>query len=98
MDGLGDDHTKRRKSERERQIPNDITYVWIPTYNTNEPNYETEQTHGRSDVESCRRRGGREEMGWGFGVSRCKLLHIGWKHIKVPLYRTEKYLLSHDKS
>ena len=30
------------KSERERQIPYDITYIWNLKYDTNEPIYETE--------------------------------------------------------
>ena len=30
------------KSERERQIPYDITYMWNLKYDTNEPIYETE--------------------------------------------------------
>ena len=28
MDGPGDDHTKWSKSDRERQISYDITYMW----------------------------------------------------------------------
>ena len=34
--------TKWNKSERERQIPCDITYMWNIKYNTNESIYETE--------------------------------------------------------
>ena len=30
------------KSERERQIPYDITYLWNLKYDTNEPIYERE--------------------------------------------------------
>ena len=36
-----DDHTKRNKSERERQMPYDITYTWIK-YGTNDLIYEIE--------------------------------------------------------
>ena len=46
-----DDHTKWNKSEEERQIPYDITYMWNPPYDTNEF-YKTEmnsQTQ-RSDL------------------------------------------------
>ena len=39
MDGPRDDHTK---SEIERQIPCDITYMWDLKYDTNEHVYETE--------------------------------------------------------
>ena len=42
MDGPRDYHTKWSKSERERQIPHDITYTWNLKYDTNEPIYETE--------------------------------------------------------
>ena len=37
-----DYHTKWSKSERERQIPYDITYMWNLKYSTNEPIYKTE--------------------------------------------------------
>ena len=36
MDGPRDYHTKWNKSEKERQIPYDITYMWNLKYNTNE--------------------------------------------------------------
>ena len=42
MDGLRDYHTKRTKSEKERQIPYDITYIWNLKYDTNEHIYKTE--------------------------------------------------------
>ena len=42
MDGPKDYHTKWSKSERERQIPDDITYMWNLKYDTNELIYETE--------------------------------------------------------
>ena len=35
-------HTKGSKSERERQIPYDITYMWNLKYDTNELICETE--------------------------------------------------------
>ena len=41
-DVIRDYHTKWTKSERERQIPYDITYIWNLKYDTNEPIYETE--------------------------------------------------------
>ena len=43
MDGLNLYHTKWSKSERERQIPYDITYMWNLKYDTNEPIYKTEK-------------------------------------------------------
>ena len=42
MDGPRDYHIKQSKSERERQISYDITYVWTLKYDTNELIYETE--------------------------------------------------------
>ena len=42
MDGPTDYHTKQSKSERERQIPYDITYTWNLKHDTNELIYETE--------------------------------------------------------
>ena len=36
------DHAKWSKLERKRQIPYDISYIWILKYDTNEPIYETE--------------------------------------------------------
>ena len=41
MDGLRDYHTKWSKSDRERKISYDITYMWNLKYNTNEHIYET---------------------------------------------------------
>ena len=42
MDGSRDYHTKRSKSERERQIPYDVTYMLNLKYDTNELIYKTE--------------------------------------------------------
>ena len=42
MDGHRDYHTKWSKSEWERQIPYDITYMWNLKYDTNELIYKTE--------------------------------------------------------
>ena len=38
-----DYHTKQSKSERERQIPYDFTYMWNLKYDRNELIYETEK-------------------------------------------------------
>ena len=40
MDRTRDSHTGRSKSERERQMPSDITYIWNLIYGTNEPSTE----------------------------------------------------------
>ena len=42
MDGAGDHYTEWSKSEGERQILYDITYMWNLKYNTNELIYKTE--------------------------------------------------------
>ena len=42
MDAAWDYHTKWSKSEREKQIPYDITYMQNLKYDTNEPIYKTE--------------------------------------------------------
>ena len=42
MDGPRDYHTKWSKSERERQISYDTTYMWNLKYDTNELIYKTE--------------------------------------------------------
>ena len=39
---IHDAQTKRSKSERERQIPCDITCMWNLKYSTNEPIFKTE--------------------------------------------------------
>ena len=50
MDGSRDYHTKLSKSERERQVPYDITYMWNLKYDPNELIYETESQTERTDV------------------------------------------------
>ena len=44
MDGPRDYHPMWNKSERERQIPNGIIYMWNIKYDTNELSYKT-NTH-----------------------------------------------------
>ena len=64
MDATRDYHTKWSKSERERQIPYDITYMWNLIYDTNEPVCKTKQTH-RHGEQTCGCQGGAGEgEGW----------------------------------
>ena len=42
IDAMRVSHTKWGKSEKERQIPYDNTYMWNLKYCTNEPMYKTE--------------------------------------------------------
>ena len=39
-------------SQKERQIPYDITYIWNIKYGTNEPIYKQKQTH-RPREQTC---------------------------------------------
>ena len=72
MDGTRDSHPEWSKSERERQIPYDITYIWNLIYGTNEPFHR--KTHGLAE-QTCGCQVGRSEMDWNFGVNRCELVH-----------------------
>ena len=64
-----DYHTKIRKSERERHIPNDITYMQNLKCGTNEPSTEQKQIHRhREQTGDCQggEGWGRDGMGgWG---------------------------------
>ena len=45
MTATRDYHTKWSKSERERQMSYDITYMWNLKYGTNEPIYKRKRIH-----------------------------------------------------
>ena len=50
------------------------------------------QTHThREQICGCQGGGGGGGKDWGFGISRCKLLYIGWIKNKVLLYSTGNY-------
>ena len=55
------------KSNRERQIPYDITYMYNLKYDRNELIHETEQTHRhRKKLSLPKGKGGRNKLGvWG---------------------------------
>ena len=63
MDGTRDSHTKGSKSERERQIPYDITYMWNLKYGTNDLSIKQKQI---MDMESrlVSTRGMGKRRGW----------------------------------
>ena len=65
------------KSERERQVPYVITYMWNLKYGTKDPIYKTEIDH-RHGEQTCGCQGGgrRKWDAWRFGISRSKLLHL----------------------
>ena len=75
MDITRDSHTKR--SQKEKEIPRDITYMWNLKYGTNETicKTETDSQTLRTDL-WLPRRGGRSGMDWEFGINRYKLLHL----------------------
>ena len=52
------------------------------------------QTHRHRDQTcGCQGRGGGGEgMDWEFGISRCKLVYLGWINNKVLLYSTGNYI------
>ena len=71
MDTSRDSHAKWNKSERERQIPYDITYIWNLIYGTNEPIYRKKLID--MEYRFVVAKGEGERDGWEFGVGRCKL-------------------------
>ena len=48
MGGTRDSQAKWSKSERERQIPYDITYIWNLIYGTKEP-FHGKENHGHGE-------------------------------------------------
>ena len=56
------------KSERKRQIPYDITYIWNLIYGTNEP-FHRKETHGLGEqIYGCQGGGGGSGVDWKSGV------------------------------
>ena len=68
-------HSKWSKSERERQIPYDITYMWNLKYDKMNLSMKQKQIHRHTEQTSgCQEGSGEGEMEWEFGTSRCKLI------------------------
>ena len=83
-----DSHTRWPKSERERQTPYDITYMWSLKHGTNDLSTKEKQImdmEGRLVFVRGRGRGG---DWWGVGVGRCRLLHLEQMGDGVLLYST----------
>ena len=97
MGGPRDYHTKRSKSERERQVSYDIAYMWNLKYDTNQSIYETEP--GAQSIENrfvvAKSVGGKRGLDWEFWINRCKLVYIEWINNKVLQYSSLLLLLSH---
>ena len=67
--------------------------MWNLKYDTNELIHKTETHRHREQICGCQGwGGGGEGMDWEFGISRCKLLYIGWINNKVLLYSTGNYI------
>ena len=94
MDGTRDSPTERSQSERERQIPYDITYNWNLIYSTNEPVHRKENHGLREQTCGCQGGGGGSGMDWEFGVNRCKLLPLEWISNEILLCSTGNYVWS----
>ena len=72
-------HTKWSKSERERLIPYDITYMWNLKYGHKWTNYKVETDSDTEDEDLWMPRGkGMGRMDCKFEINRCKLLYIEW--------------------
>ena len=80
------------KSERGRQIPYGIAYMWNLKYGTNEP-FHRQENHGHGE-QTCGCQGGENGMDWEFEVNRCKLLHLECISNEVLLYGTGNYIHS----
>ena len=79
-------------SQKEKDIPHDITYTWNLKYGTKEPIY----SNRLPDIENRPMvvKGERRErwMDWKFGDSRSKLSHLEWISNVVLLYNTGSYI------
>ena len=71
-------YTKWNKSERERQIPYEVTYMCSLKYGTNDPFTKQKQI---MDMEGrlVFAKGGERKGDWKrVWVGRCRLLHLEW--------------------
>ena len=78
------------KSERERQIPYDITYIWNLILAQMNLSTEKKLLTWRTDLSLPR---GGSGMDWESGVNRCKLLPLEWTSNEILLYSTGNYYL-----
>ena len=92
MDGTRDSHTKCSQSERGRQIPYAITYIWNLINGINEI-FHIKEDHGLGEQTcGCQGRGGGIGMDCESEVNRCKLLPLEWISNEILLYSTENYI------
>ena len=64
MDGPRDYHTKQSKSDRERQVSYDITYMWNLKYDANEHIYKAKADSQTERTDLWLPRGRGVEEGW----------------------------------
>ena len=88
MDGSRDSHTKWSKSERERQIPYDFSYIWNLIYSSNEPFHRKENQGFGEETCGCQRGSGGSGMDWEFA----KPLPLEWINNEILLYSTGNYI------
>ena len=74
MNGTRDSHTKWSKSERERQIPYDITCIWNLIYGTNEP-FHRKENHPLGPVVAKREE---EGVGWTGNLVLIDAIYYLW--------------------
>ena len=78
LDGTRDSHTELSKSERERQITYDITYLESNIWHKGTFPQKRKSNALGEETCGCQGGGGGSGMDWEFGISRCKLLHLQW--------------------
>ena len=62
-------------------------------YGTSELIYKTDRLPDKENRPvAAKRKGSRGGTDWEFGISRCKLLYIGWINSKILLYSTGNHI------
>ena len=92
MDGTRDSHAKRSKSQRESQIPYDITYIWNLIYDTNETFHRKENQGLGEETCGCQGGVGGSGMDGQLEVNRCILLPLKWISNEILLCSTGNYV------
>ena len=81
-------------TQKERQIPYYITYIWNLIYGINEPFHRKENHKLREQTCGCKGEGGDNGMDWEFGVNRRKLLPLEWISNEILPCSTGNYVQS----
>ena len=84
------------RSERERRILYDFTYMWHLKYGTSEPYLQNRNRLTDTKNRLVVAKGNSGEAGWmeSLGLVDHKLLHIEWISNEVLLYSTGNYIQS----